>query len=138
MKNITNMNYLQKTPMSYIIYKILVEKHQYSIYTIYIIYIYIFLYPLKYIKAAAIGQSEELFCPILNCLNILQPYSEDTEIKRREREEKNKYKANKLKLFTKHPMNLCVVWNSAEPKEKQKTQQQQQQKKHSSRNRCLF
>lgn len=42
---------------------------------------YIFLFPLKYIKAAAIGQSEELFCPILNCLNILQPCSEDTEIK---------------------------------------------------------
>lgn len=62
-----------KTSMSYIIYKILVHKYQYSIYTIYIIYIYIFLYPLKYIKAAAIGQSEELFCPILNCLNILQP-----------------------------------------------------------------
>lgn len=76
--------------MSYIIYKTLVEEYQYSIYTIYITYIYIFLYPLKYIKAAAIGQSEELFCPILNCLNILQPYSEDTEKKqeRREREEK--------------------------------------------------
>lgn len=112
------MNYLQKTSMSYIIYKILVAKHQYSIYTIYIIYIYIFLYPLKYIKAAAIGQSEELFSPNLNCLNILQPYSEDTEIKRerRRRRKRRENKANKLKLFTKHPMNLCVVWNSAEPK----------------------
>lgn len=69
--------------MPYIIYKILVHKYQYSIYTIYIIYMnmYIILFPLKYIKAAAIGQSEELFCPILNCLNILQPCSEDTEIK---------------------------------------------------------
>lgn len=27
-------------------------------------------------KAAAIGQSEELFCPTSNCLNILQPYTE--------------------------------------------------------------
>jgi len=62
--------------MPYIIYEILVHKYQYSIYTIYILYI--FIYPLKYIKAAAIGQSEELFCQILNCLNILQPYSEDT------------------------------------------------------------
>lgn len=74
---------------SYIIYEILVCQHQYSIY-IYIIYISIFLYPLKYIKAAAIGQSEELFCPILNCLNILQPYSEDTEIKTEEEKRKNK------------------------------------------------
>lgn len=117
------MNYLQKTSMSYIIYKILVAKHQYSIYTIYIIYIYIFLYPLKYIKAAAIGQSEELFSPNLNCLNILQPYSEDTEIKReRRRRKRRENKANKLKLFTKHPMNLCVVWNSAEPKRKKQQQ----------------
>lgn len=43
---------------------------------------------LKYIKAAAIGQSEELLCPILNCLNILQPYSEDTEIKAGRREKR--------------------------------------------------
>lgn len=85
MKNITNMNYLQNINISYIIYKISVHKYQYSIYTIYIIYIYIFLYPLKYIKAAAIGQSEELFCPNINCLNILQPYCEDTEIKLREK-----------------------------------------------------
>lgn len=79
--------------MSCIIYKTLGQKYQYLIYTIYIYiyYIYIFLYPLKYIKAAAIGQSEELFSPILNCLNILQPYSEDTEIqlkKKKRREEK--------------------------------------------------
>lgn len=64
--------------MSYIIYKI-------------------FLYPLKYIKAAAIGQSEELFCPILNCLNILQPYSEDTEKKLRKRRGKEERKYNKSK-----------------------------------------
>lgn len=83
--------------MSYIIYKILAHKYQYSIYTIYIIYIYIFLYPLKYIKAAAIGQSEELFCPILNCLNILQPYSEDTEKKLRKRRGKEERKYNKSK-----------------------------------------
>lgn len=71
-------------------------------------------------KAAAIGQSEELFSPNLNCLNILQPYSEDTEIKpERRRRKRRENKANKLKLFTKHPMNLCVVWNSAEPKRKQ-------------------
>lgn len=81
--------------MSYIIYKILVLKYQYFIYTIYIIYIYIFLYLLKYIKAAAIGQSEELFCPILNCLNILQPYSEDRNKTDRKEEEKEKIKANK-------------------------------------------
>lgn len=79
------------------------------------------IHPIKYIKAAAIGQSEELFCPILNCLNILQPYSEDTEMKlgkgvERERGEEITLKANNLKLFTKHLMNLCVVWNSAEPK----------------------
>lgn len=55
-------------------------------------YMYIFLFPLKYIKAAAIGQSEELFRPILNCLNILQPCSEDTEIK----EEKSKNNNKKL------------------------------------------
>lgn len=92
----------------------MVQKYQYYIY----VYIDIVLYPLKYIKAAAIGQSEEHFCPILNCLNILQPYSEDTEIKlkEKEREEKITVKENKLKLFTKHLMNLCVVWNSAEPK----------------------
>lgn len=81
--------------MSYIIYKTLVEEYQYSIYIIYITYIfYIFLYPLKYIKAAAIGQSDELFCPILNCLNILQPYSEETEIKH-QRKRKRKIKSIK-------------------------------------------
>lgn len=42
MKNITNMNYVQKNiNMPYIIYKILVPRYQYSIYTIYIIYVYI-------------------------------------------------------------------------------------------------
>lgn len=67
--------------IAYIIYEITVHKYQYYIYSIY--HFYIFIYPLKYIKAAAIGQSEELFCQILICLNILQPYREDTEIKLR-------------------------------------------------------
>lgn len=64
--------------MPYIIYKILVRRYQYSIYTIYIIYVYISIPTKKYIKAAAIGQSEEPLRPILNCLNILQPCREDT------------------------------------------------------------
>lgn len=86
MKNITNMNYIQNINIPYIIYKILIHKYQYSIYTIYILYISI--PKLKHIKAAAIGQSEELFFPILNCLNILQPYREDREIQMEsEREE---------------------------------------------------
>lgn len=41
-------------------------------------------------------------------------------MKKRKRRE-NKYKANKLKLFIKHQMKLCVVWNSAEPKKQNKT-----------------
>lgn len=41
------------------IYKILVGKYQYSIY-MFIIYTHIILYPLKYMKAAVIGQSEGL------------------------------------------------------------------------------
>lgn len=75
-----------KTSVCHMIYMyiIMVQTYQYHIY----VYIDIVLYPLKYIKAAAIGQSEELFCPILNCLNILQPYSEDTEIKLKEREKR--------------------------------------------------
>lgn len=50
--------------MPYIIYKILVGPYQYSIYTIYIIYVYISIPTKKYIKAAAIGQSEEPLSPI--------------------------------------------------------------------------
>lgn len=65
------------------IYEILVGKYQYSIYTIYIyiyiIYTHIILYPLKYMKQQLLVSLRNSFCPILNCLNILQPYSEDTK-----------------------------------------------------------
>lgn len=88
------MNYLQKHQchILYIKYWYINTNIPYILYILYI-FIYIFLYPLKYIKAAAIGQSEELFCPILNCLNILQPYSEDTEIKLRKKRRENNNKS---------------------------------------------
>lgn len=80
------MNYLQKHQclILYIKYWHVTTNIPYILYILYIyLYIYTFLYPLKYIKAAATGQSEELFCPILKCLNILQPCIEDTEMKRK-------------------------------------------------------
>lgn len=52
---------IYKNINEYNTYKILVH-NQYFIYSIYDIYIYI--YNSILIKAAAIGQSEEIFCPI--------------------------------------------------------------------------
>lgn len=61
-----------------------------------------------------VSLSQELFCPIQNCLNILQPNNEDIVRKRKI------IKSIKLKLVTKHPMNLYIVWNSVEPKKGKK------------------
>lgn len=56
--------------------------------------IYRILFPLKYIKAAAVGQSEEIFCPIHNGL-ILQPSREGRREQKNEGNEKYKLKLKK-------------------------------------------